>query len=255
MSLLYAVTVPAAVAWLAWRFQALDRSGALAAALVGGSILIGQDWPGGVVLLAFFVPTTAISRLLPDATHRFDAKGNRRDAWQVLANGGAAAVGAILWQGRIEGLTVATAALAAAAADTWATSLGSGSVTPPRSIATGQVVPSGTSGGVSWRGSVGGCAGALVVAGAGALVSQNIVVGGIALVSGIAGMLLDSLLGATLQGHFFCPRCQRPTERRTHHCGADTVLTGGLAWLTNDGVNGLATAAAALAAALATSVA
>lgn len=251
MSPLHAAPAALLVALLAWRFRALDRSGTLAAALVGTLLLMGQEWAGGAVLLAFFLPTTLVSRLLPDATARWDAKGGRRDAWQVLANGGVAALSAILWQGRIMGLTVATAALAAAAADTWATAVGSGSATSPRSIATGRVVETGSSGGVTWRGTLGGVAGALVVAGTGSLVSRNIRLGSIALLCGIAGMLLDSLLGATLQGRFHCPRCQRPTERRRHSCGTDTELTGGLAWLTNDGVNGLATAAAALAAALA----
>jgi uncharacterized protein (TIGR00297 family) len=252
MSLLLAVPAALVVAATAWRFRALDPPGALAATLVGAAMLTGQGWGGGAVLLAFFIPTTLVSRLMPDATSRWDAKGNRRDAWQVMANGGAAALAAIVWGGLPRGLGMATASLAAAAADTWATTFGSGSGSAPRSIVSWRIVPAGTSGAVSWRGTMGGILGAAVVAGCGVLVSGSGRLGLVAVLCGVAGMLLDSLLGATLQGRFHCPACQRPTERRRHGCGTMSDRTGGLPWLTNDGVNALATASAALLAALAT---
>jgi uncharacterized membrane protein len=59
-------------------------------------------------------------------------------------------------------------------------------------------------------------------------------------------MLVDSLLGGTLQGRFRCPRCDATSEWRRHRCGAETQLIGGQAWLNNDVVNGLATVFAAL---------
>jgi uncharacterized membrane protein len=59
-------------------------------------------------------------------------------------------------------------------------------------------------------------------------------------------MMTDSLIGATLQGRFFCPACKLQSERRIHRCGAPTVPTGGWPSLTNDGVNFLATALAGL---------
>lgn len=251
MSPLLALCVALPVAATAWRFRALDGPGAVAATLVGAAMLVGQAWGGGLVLLAFFVPTTLVSRLLPDATSRWDAKGNRRDAWQVLANGGAAAAATLCWAGQELGLAVATAALAAAAADTWATTFGSGSRTEPRSLATWRRVPKGTSGGVSWRGTLGGAFGAAVVAACGVLVSGSVRLGVTALLCGIAGMLFDSLLGGTIQGRFYCPACGRPTERYRHSCGALSERTGGLVWLTNDGVNALATTGAALLAVLA----
>jgi uncharacterized protein (TIGR00297 family) len=209
-------------------------------------MLAGQGWSGAVVLLAFFVPTTLVSRLLPDATSRWDAKGNRRDAWQVLANGGVAALAAVVWSGQQLGLAVATAALAAAAADTWATTLGSASGREPRSILTWRRVPAGTSGGVSWPGTLGGALGSAVVGSAGLLVSGNVRLAGIAWLAGVLGMLVDSLLGALVQGRFECPACGRATERRRHSCGTMGVPTGGVWWISNDGVNAMATLTAAL---------
>jgi uncharacterized membrane protein len=84
---------------------------------------------------------------------------------------------------------------------------------------------------------------ALVAWGAGGSVTLALAGLGI----GISGMLLDSLLGATLQGRFHCPACGIATERRRHRCGVPAVSTGGIAWISNDVVNGLATLAATAA--------
>ena len=64
-----------------------------------------------------------------------------------------------------------------------------------------------------------------------------------ALLYGSAGMLLDSLLGATLQGRFRCDACAEATERRVHRCGAPTRRVGGLRWISNDAINAITTIA------------
>ena len=234
----------------AWRASLLTREGALAACAIGAAILGGQGWPGAAVLLAFFIPTSLVSRALPDATGRFDGKQGPRDGWQVAANGGAAALAAVVLAHDPAGFASAAAGLAAAAADTWATSWGAGSRRPPRSIVTGTPVPPGSSGGVSWRGSAGGAGGSAVVALVATAVTANPRLGMITFLCGVGGMLIDSLLGASFQGRFVCPHCEQPTERRIHRCGSRTRPVGGLAWLGNDGVNLLATTGAALAALL-----
>lgn len=197
-----------------------------------------------LALGTFFVGSSLISRIAPDRSAALDAKGSTRDAWQVLANGAAAALGALIPGA---GLWVVTASLAAAAADTWATSVGGWSRTPPRSILTFQAVAAGTSGGVTAAGTFGAVLGATVVAGAGALISDGAPLFRVALLVGVLGMFVDSLLGAALQGRFHCPRCDRATERRKHRCGERSLTTGGLPWLTNDGVNATATTFAAVA--------
>jgi uncharacterized membrane protein len=67
-----------------------------------------------------------------------------------------------------------------------------------------------------------------------------------AALGGIAGSTLDSLLGATVQARRWCDRCRAPTERGTHACGSPTRVVGGFAWLDNDGVNAISTAAGGL---------
>src|SRR6478752_7072937 len=83
-----------------WAANALTASGAVAATAVGATILLGAGWPGAAVLGAFFILGSAIGRILYRGHPVGDAKGDRRDAWQVLANGGCAALGAGLAMGR-----------------------------------------------------------------------------------------------------------------------------------------------------------
>ena len=191
--------------------------------------------------------SSLISRLIPDLTARLDAKGTRRDSAQVLANGGPAAIGALACLSNPDlGLWIVAASLASAAADTWATSIGALSAAPPRSILTGRPVAPGTSGGITLVGTLGASAGAATVALAAALIAGRPLLFPVGLLAGIAGMFLDSILGAGLQGQFYCPRCDMPCERSIHRCGTKARLLHGLPFLTNDWINAIATTAAAL---------
>ncbi|HXO86332.1 MAG TPA: DUF92 domain-containing protein [Gemmatimonadales bacterium] len=188
----------------------LTRRGTVAALAVGLATVYGFGWRGVTLLLAFFVSSSLLSRAVEG--------GRGRNERQVLANGGVAALAALAgsWP-------AFAGALAAATADTWATEIGSHSPTPPRLITNGRPVPAGTDGGITLLGTAGGIAGALLIA----VLARVLVPGGFLMpvaVAGIAGMLLDSLLGATLQGR--------------------------LTWLDNDAVNLAATAAGAGLAAL-----
>ena len=94
---------------------------------MGVLVLRGTGWQGGAVLAAFFISSNLVSRVGPrSAPAGLDPKRDRRDLWQVYANGGAAALGAGV--GLVDhalGIWLVTSTLAAAAADTWATSIGS----------------------------------------------------------------------------------------------------------------------------------
>lgn len=173
----------------------LTRRGAAAAFAVGVATLWGFGWRGLILLLAFFVS----SSLLTVAAKKTAAKGGeknggegRRNARQVVANGGIAAVAALAgnW-------AWFAGALAAANADTWATEIGSHSPTPPRLITNWTIVPAGTDGGMTLLGTAGGIAGAGLVGALSYLFGQD---AAFALIgAGTAGMIMDSLLGATAQ--------------------------------------------------------
>lgn len=252
MNPLLAAGTSLGVALFACLLRALTPAGAGAAMLIGTAVLWGTGWPGGLVLGAFFGPSTLVGRIALAKRRTTDAAAERRGAKQVFANGGVAAAGALLthWQPGL-GFTVLTTALAAAAADTWATSIGAFSSTDPRLLLGGGRVPRGTSGGVSLLGTIGAGAGAVVVAGTSALVAGNarmLLLGG---TIGVLGMLLDSVLGSAVQARFACTSCGRTGEKRRCECGSRTRVISGIPWLDNDGVNGVATLSAAGAGALA----
>ena len=241
----------AAVTWSAHRARALSTSGAIAATAVGIAA-VSAGWGWGALLVVYFVSSTLIGRWRHAAraslVHGVTDKGGRRDAVQVLANGGVFAIAAVAWSVRPD-ITLAAAAagaLAAAAADTWATSLGSRSRTAPRHLLTGISVPPGTSGGVTRFGSTAALAGAAITSAAAALVSHDPALLAAGVIIGVTGMLADSALGGSVQARFRCPTCGTASEWPVHRCGTATILEGGVRWLTNDLVNALATTLAAL---------
>ncbi len=249
MDAVLALGISSFAAAAAFRARALTPAGAVAAALVGTAVIFGTGGGGAGMLAAFFVFSTLVGRLAVAHGKAVDPAGERRNARQVLANGAAAAAGALLErQTPGLGLWIVGGSLAAAAADTWATSIGAFSGTNPRHVLHWRRVPRGTSGGVSGMGTLAALAGAATVAVSGAFAGGggSLLIAGIAI--GFGGMLLDSLLGASVQGQFECPRCGVATERRLHRCGTRTRLVGGWKWLDNDGVNALSTGVAALAA-------
>jgi uncharacterized protein (TIGR00297 family) len=238
---LLGILAAGAIAFVAKRARSLSTSGAVAATLVGAAaIATGWDW--GVLLLAYFASSTLLSRVGRDEkearTVSIVAKRGARDAMQVAANGlvFAASAAAMLAAPHARWLALGAGSLAASAADTWATEIGTLYGGTPRSVLTWRRVPPGTSGAVSLIGCVAACAGALFVAGVAWALGWRGAAVGVA-VGGAAGALIDSVVGAVAQGRRWCDACERETERMTHDCGTPTRALRGVNWLDNDMVN------------------
>lgn len=236
------------IAMLARKTRSLSRSGAHAATATGAIIFGLGGWQWAILLLTFFISSTALTRAFKQRkkqTNEKYSKGGERDAGQVIGNGGVATFFVVLgfvfphatwpWLGF-------AAALAAVNADTWATELGILNPHPPRLISDlRKVVEKGTSGGISLVGTLASLMGAGLIGLESALFSPlgvNWTFFFFVTIAGLLGSLFDSLLGATTQAIYFCPTCKKETERYpTHSCGTQTNQIRGWKWLDNDWVN------------------
>jgi len=258
------LVISALIAWLAYRRGALTQSGAAGAILTGTIIFGFGGWDWGLLLIAFFVSSSLLTRYKETAKAQVAdqfAKGGPRDLWQALANGGLAALLALGF-----GLTGGThwlllfafvGAIAEANADTWATELGVLSPETPRMINTRKPVAPGTSGGVTWDGTGAALAGAALIGGLAMLfrwigktpLNVAVMLMPIGALAGMIGSLVDSLLGATVQGIYYCDTCGKETERELHRCGNRTRRVRGWRVLNNDWVNWIGTLSGAAVAA------
>lgn len=263
--LLLGLAASLAIGWAGWQRGWLTTSGVLGAVLTGTLIVAGGGLTWGALLVFFFVSASLLSRWQrrrKATVSAMPAKGARRDLGQVLANGAVAALLAVLaavWPAPV----IAAAfigALATVTADTWSSELGVLSRRPPRLLPTGRPVPTGTNGAVSLLGTSASLAGGLALgivamalgptaATLGELALPSLNLPWLGLVAGAGGSLVDSVLGATVQGVRSCPTCAVETEAERHTCGTATRPARGWAWLDNDRVNLIASLAGAVIAA------
>jgi uncharacterized protein (TIGR00297 family) len=215
---------------------ALTGRGAVAATFVGGTAISALGWRAAALLGSFFVSGSILSRVTP-RTQTGEAAGERNER-QVLANGGAAAVAALVspLAGRDRAYAALAGSLAAATADTWATEIGSTSSRSPRLILSGKPVPAGMSGGVTARGNVAALAGALSIGALASVAARSGRLGMAVALAGMAGSTIDSLLGELIQVR----RRDPATGELTEADAVDGVPTGyysGWSWVDNDLVN------------------
>jgi uncharacterized protein (TIGR00297 family) len=227
------LAIGAAFALMVWLLRAATPAAALTGGLFTASLYFWTPgwrtllWPLIALLLLTFA-ATRFGRRRKEALGVAEGKRGRV-ASQVAANLGAAVLCGIplsthhVWLGIYPGrvaLIAAVAALGEATADTLSSELGQVLGGEPRLLTTFQRIPAGTDGAITVIGTLAGAAGAAVITAISALAFRlSPRESTIAFGAAIAGLFIDSLLGATL-------------ERRR--------------WLNNDAVNALSTAAAAL---------
>ncbi|MCL6540002.1 MAG: DUF92 domain-containing protein [Roseiflexus sp.] len=244
---------------VAYRRHSLDRSGWLGAIITGTATFGLGGWTWGSVLIVFFVTSSALSHFRQAQKQRIAGekfeKGGRRDLWQALANGGAGAALALVYGLTGEPVMLLAAyvgVMATVTADTWATEIGVLSPHPPRLITSGRIVAPGTSGGVTLYGISASAGGALLIGATTLLfmVAERgvwlVALLPAALVGGVVGSLVDSLLGATVQAMYLSPTGE--TEKRASRDGVRYPLLRGWRWMNNDMVNFLSSLAGGAAA-------
>lgn len=253
-----------------WR-RLLSTSGAVAVAAVSLVTFAAGGWEWGAVLCVHLISAGAWSRfrrgVKASLAHRH-ALTPLRSAPQVLARTGWAALLAILRLAGSSSTLVYAAyvgAIATAVADTWSTQVGMLSPDPPRLITTRARAEAGTPGAISPLGLVAALGGTWLAGLAGlgaralsAWLSMRVYDRRLlwlplaAMVAGLAGSLVDSLLGATAQAVYYCEACQRTTEDPLHTCpGKEGPVRRmrGVPWLTDQVVDVVSSLAGATLAA------
>ncbi|MHB2156311.1 DUF92 domain-containing protein [Calditrichota bacterium GD2] len=227
---------------LSYRFRFLSLSGSAMVFLLATVIFGFGGWAWSVPILTFFILSSMLSKLGKNTKNQFKdtfEKSGVRDYAQVLANGGIGGALVILnalfpdrmwYQLYLLSLMVATS-------DTWSTEIGVLSKSNPRLITTFRKVKPGISGAVSFLGTAGGFLGSAIILLSGLFFAP---LSGLAilwlLALGLLGNLLDSLIGATVQGQYQCAVCGKYTEKKMH-CDRETSLISGSKIIGNDTVN------------------
>ncbi|XP_039891782.1 transmembrane protein 19 isoform X2 [Simochromis diagramma] len=226
---LFSILVPLTVTMRALKRRSLDRSGALAALLVG-FVLTMANYSFFSTLLAFFITSSRLTRWGGAQKKKIDVEykeGGQRNWVQVFCNGGVPTELALLYMIEVGPGEIPIdfnkqysaswmclsllGALACSTGDTWASEVGPVlSQSKPRLITTWKEVPTGTNGGVTSIGLVASFLGGAAV-GVAYFVTQLLTVSDLHLadpqwpivvyggVAGLLGSMLDSFLGAHMQ--------------------------------------------------------
>lgn len=199
-----AASVTLVFAGLARLLRGVSWSGALTGAAVSFLLYSTAGLGAFVALVSLFAITLCATKVGYARKQRLGTaeRGEGRRASQILANLGVATIAAVIFKvSRNPLFLLATAsAMAEAAADTTSSEIGQASSEPVRLITNLEEVSAGTDGGVTITGILAGVAAAVLISSVFALV-RLIPAKAVALatLAGVSGMLLDSVLGASLQ--------------------------------------------------------
>jgi uncharacterized protein (TIGR00297 family) len=242
----------------AYKRKSLSLSGCIGALIIGTSIYGFGGWKFFFILILFFFSSSFLTKYKYQRKVEIGAaelKAGARNFWQTIGQGGVGALIALLtflYSHSFSQLTLSfISSIGEANADTWAVEIGVLSKKNPRLITNfKEEVPPGTSGGISLLGEFAALLGASFIAFFGiaiGMVNRNLLLSFfICMLSAFIGEHIDSLLGASIQAVYFCPKCKKETERKTHKCGMKSEHLRGISFINNEFVNFMSTGFAAI---------
>lgn len=234
---------------ISYKTKQLTLSGAISATLLGTVVTLAFGTGGLLVYLFFLIAAGVLSKINQNNEIYKDAeeiqdKGSRRDAVQVFANGGIVFVLAFMYilHPSIIIIIMFGASVCEAVSDTASGEVGMLFNGRTVSIITGIPQKSGLSGGVSYEGTLGGFIAAIITAmiwytcfftaGISTITYLFLVI-----VTGFSGCIVDSLMGASIQAHYYDKETDKLTEKSHDKEGHALPLVKGIAFFDNDKVN------------------
>ena len=225
--------------------RSVSRSGFTAMLLIATFFI----WNNGIAMLTILFSMFLSSSLLTKYKNQVKStitqgvikKHGPRDAIQAVANLGVAGLCFVIYTFTNDASFIlgAICSVATSNADSWASEIGVLSKKAPVMITTFKPCKAGISGGVTKLGTLGGIGGSVFIALVTSLLynhlplqisRQNIFF--IVSISGIAGLLLDSVLGATIQVIY-----QNQDGDETESATSSTKVIRGIKGINNDMVN------------------
>ena len=226
------------------RLDALSLSGFFGAVLMGVVLIMLTNLSYLALLAIFFILCSIISKLIKKKDF-ISTKGSKRDVVQVYANGGIALLICLYDYFHPSSLNILlfSSSVAAAMSDTWATEFGKLSKSKPRSIISFKTIKHGESGGITLIGTFGSFIGSAIIGSSAFLLFSISVIDVLGIVlSGFFSAIIDSILGATLQGKYKLIDSDKIIEVKNKK----SIHFSGYRWMTNDVVNLINTSVAPL---------
>ncbi|MEM2847125.1 MAG: DUF92 domain-containing protein, partial [Nitrososphaerota archaeon] len=208
-----AAVILAAIAALSLKLRFLDKKGVAASIIIGYAIIILGGLSYFAILLAFFIISSAVTRLRVRIIGELSIDKDWIRSWRnVLANGLAPTLTILISRLLLCDERIMAAgylgAVGTAFADTLATEIGLFYRGKPRLITNFKSVEKGTPGAVSPHGYLGCIMALLIMAAISWILGAAPPHLAITLIPvGIIGTTIDSLLGAGIQGKYRCREC------------------------------------------------
>lgn len=213
----------------------VSLSGFIAGMALGVLVLVYGDWNAFLLVAFFHVVAAAFTRFKYENKRKMGVaqeKGGAREWGNVVANGAWASVAATC-EGLLGGRGFVGAYLASVStglADTLATEIGLLSKQEPRLITDPRkIVERGASGGVTLLGTSVALLASLTIGVLSVIGTYWLGLSGMlravpistmlaaSTIGGFSGAMVDSVMGATIQGMYVCDSCGKMTEKRIHH--------------------------------------
>jgi uncharacterized protein (TIGR00297 family) len=238
----------------AWRKRSVSLSGFISMLVISSFFIWNNGIAALLILFGMFASASLLTKYKTEyksvLTDKVVKKHGPRDAVQALCNLGIAFFCFLFYTYNREEvwLLALLCSVASSNADSWASELGILSKKKPVLITNFKICKPGISGGITWFGSFAGIMGSIFIALLSLLLKEKMMIGYsivhlffLVSLAGIAGLFMDSLLGATLQIVY-----KDDKGEETENVPLGLNKSRGLRWINNDGVNFLSSMLVAL---------